>query len=233
MEDLRRELSETLACRGASHVGFADLKTVPADSRLGMPRGLSIAVALDPGIIAAIDRGPTADYQREYRRANALLAALGETAGGILRRLGWQVSIPLPTTETLPPDLRTALPHKTVATRAGLGWIGKNALLITRTFGSAVRLTSVLTDAPFIADEPIDQSRCGNCRVCVDICPGGAPQGKNWVCGRDRDEFFSARDCLRTSEDLTGRAGLETRSICGICIAACPWTQRYLGRGGA
>jgi epoxyqueuosine reductase QueG len=127
--------------------------------------------------------------------------------------------------------LRTALPHKTVATRAGLGWIGKNALLITRTFGSAVRLTSVLTDAPFIADEPIDQSRCGNCRVCVDICPGGAPQGKNWVCGRDRDDFFSARDCFNAMEDLTGRAGLETRSICGICIASCPWTQKYLSRG--
>ena len=112
MEDLRRELSETLACRGASHVGFADLKTVPADSRLGMPRGLSIAVALDPGIIAAIDRGPTADYQREYRRANALLAALGETAGGILRRRGWQVSIPLPTTETLPPTCEQRCPTR-------------------------------------------------------------------------------------------------------------------------
>ena len=50
----------------------------------------------------------------------------------------------------------TPLPHKTVATRAGLGWIGKNCLLVTKEYGSAVRLSSLLTDAPLPAGTPDD-----------------------------------------------------------------------------
>jgi epoxyqueuosine reductase len=230
MKDIRKELSEALGRRGAALVGFADLGAVPEDSRQGMPRGISIAVALEPRVMADIGQGPTLDYQQEYRKANALLAALGETAGETLQRRGWRAMVPAPTLESFTPDLRTPLPHKTVATRAGLGWIGKNALLITQAFGSAVRLTSVLTDAPFAVDEPVDGSRCGICRVCVDVCPGRAPLGANWALGRDRNEFFSASDCLRTAGELTAKAGLEIRTICGICITACPWTQRYLNR---
>jgi len=230
MEDPRREIMETLFGREASLVGFADLGDVPDESRLGMPRGISIAVALSPGVVSGIGRGPTADYEREYARVNALLATLGEIAGELLRRRGWRVSIPSPTTEAFPPDLRTPLPHKTVATRAGLGWIGKNALLVTRSFGSAVRLTSVLTDAPFTADGPIDRSNCGTCRACVDACPGHAPHGTNWALGLDRNAFFSAGDCLRTCGEVTARAGLGVHTICGICIPACPWTRAYLSQ---
>ena len=50
----------------------------------------------------------------------------------------------------------TPLPHKTVATRTGLGWIGKNCLLVTKEYGSAVRLSSLLTDAPLPAGTPDD-----------------------------------------------------------------------------
>jgi epoxyqueuosine reductase QueG len=195
-----------------------------------MPRGISIAVALHPGIVLGIAGGPTREYEGEYRRANTLLAELGEAAAGILRSSGHRVAVNAPTAVRHSPDFRTPLPHKTVATRSGLGWIGKNALLITEGFGSAVRLASVLTDAPFKADDPADVSRCGNCMACREVCPGKAPAGTNWELGRDRDEFFSAAACRQTANEMTERAGLELRTICGICIAACPWTQAYLSR---
>jgi epoxyqueuosine reductase QueG len=66
------------------------------------------------------------------------------------------------------------LPHKTVATKAGFGWIGKSALLITKRYGAAIRLASVLTDADLDTAEPVEQSMCGDCRQCADHCPAKA-----------------------------------------------------------
>ena len=228
MEGIRDELIRELQKEGASLVGFADLAQVPADLRRQMPRAVSVAVALDRRIVVAIEEGPTKAYEAEYRRVNTLLAGLGEAAAAFLRGRGFKALPNSPTTESFSADFRTPLPHKTAATRSGLGWIGKNALLITRAYGSAVRLTSVLTDAPFATDEPIDGSSCGKCTICRDACPGRAPLGPNWELGMDRDLFFSATSCRRVSAELTGRAGLDVRSICGICICACPWTRRYL-----
>ena len=58
-------------------------------------------------------------------------------------------------------NLGAELPHKTVATRAGIGWIGKCALLVTEKYGSAIRLTTVLTDMDLETDQPINGSKCG------------------------------------------------------------------------
>lgn len=66
------------------------------------------------------------------------------------------------------------LPHKTVATRGGLGWIGKNCLLVTPQYGSAIRISSLLTNAPLKYDEPVNQSYCGTCNQCVKNCPAQA-----------------------------------------------------------
>lgn len=87
-------------------------------------------------------------------------------------------------------DYRSVLPHKTVATRAGIGWIGKNCLLVTREYGSAIRLSSLLTDAPLHGNDPIDKSLCGTCHKCVDACPAAALTGKLWHAGTLREELF-------------------------------------------
>jgi len=115
-----------------------------------------------------------------------------------------------------------------VATRAGLGWIGKNNLLITRLYGPAVRLVTVLTDAPVSPGTPIDKSVCGRCRHCVDACPAHALAGKNWEAGFSREELFNAFTCRDMERQLTQRLIGEAVSICGLCITACPWTQKYL-----
>jgi len=228
MEGIRDELVHELKKRGAALVGFADLFQVPAKARQEMPRAVSIAVALDRRIVGGIRNGPTKEYEGEYQRVNTVLAGLGETAAAIISGRGGQAMPNAPTSENFAADFRTPLPHKTAATRSGLGWIGKNALLITGEFGSAVRLTSVLTDIPFATDNPIDISHCGKCTTCHEVCPGKAPLGTNWELGMDRDFFFSARTCLQVCDEVTGRAGLDIRTICGICINACPWTGKYL-----
>jgi len=158
------------------------------------------------------------------------LAGLCERAAEILTKLGKQARAVEPTTAHF--DERTlSMPvqHKTIATRAGLGWIGKSALLITKQYGPAVRLSSVLTNAEFTTGDPVDASGCGDCHCCVDACPAGAIVGSHWTAGTPRESLCNAFACRDAAKGLARRQGIEA-TICGICINACPWTQKYLAR---
>ncbi len=101
--------------------------------------------------------------------------------------------------------------HKLASRLAGLGWIGKSSLLITPEFGSRVRFTSVLTDAPLPLGLPMEAT-CGNCRECVVSCPAGAIRNREFR----PDEPVEMR--------LDTRACAEYRLVhsCGICVAKCP-----------
>jgi len=176
--DWQIALAAGLTGAGAAKVGFADLSGLPVELRAGLPRAVSIAVALDPAIVADLTAGPTVAYHAEYDRVNALLASLAKHAVDVLEARGHAARTGAVTVKVVDGDGATALPHKTVATRAGLGWIGDCALLITLDFGAAVRLASVLTDAPLACGAPIDDSRCGTCRACVQACPARAVTGK-------------------------------------------------------
>jgi len=226
MEELRNKLYDL----GASLVGCADLSEVPAEARDGLPFAISIAVALDPAIIGGIAHGPTPEYSDEYERVNQLLDSLGAAAARLLAQGGHRAKAIAATHVGIDwTTCSTRLPHKTAATRSGMGWIGKCALLVTEEFGPAIRLVTVLTDAELPVGEPTDDSRCGDCVACVEVCPGRAPTGKHWALGVYRDEFFDAFACRAAAEDLGTRAGTE-HLLCGMCIAACPWTKRYLKR---
>jgi epoxyqueuosine reductase len=228
MATLNEQLNAFLHENDAALVGYADLSEIDRISRDGFPYGISIAVALDPRIISGIMVGPTIAYQAEYKITNALLEYLGLQAAHILKKNGYKAIVRLPTFEEDQSTLTAKLPHKTVATRAGLGWIGKSALLITKEYGPAVRLVTVLTDAPVITGKPINESQCGRCQDCVVACPAKAHTGKNWQKGMAREDLYDAFKCRKTARSLSQEALGEQISICGICIAACPWTQKYL-----
>jgi len=223
-----RELKEMLLARGASLVGFADLRELPAEIRNGLPSAVSIAVALDPEIVSEVPNGPRQEYADLYRRVNRFLDQLAEAAAEFLRARGYG-AVPLAPTGTRvdPETLSTRLPVKTAATRAGLGWIGKMALLVTEEHGPAVRLATVLTDAELPAGEPINTSRCGECRACVEVCPSQASTDTLWEAGMAREELFDAFACRNATRERAERFGISGPS-CGLCVAVCPWTQRYL-----
>jgi epoxyqueuosine reductase QueG len=120
------------------------------------------------------------------------------------------------------------LPHKTVASRAGIGWIGKCALLVTARYGSMIRLSSILTNAPFDGSEPIDESKCGGCGACVFACPAGAVSGELWRAGVEREVFFDAVKCRKTAKERAALGFGGNATICGKCIEVCPYTRSYL-----
>jgi epoxyqueuosine reductase QueG len=227
--EISEKLKERLLEKGAALVGYADLRELPADIRDEAPYGVSIVAALEPAIVERIKEGPAKEYYREYLRVNELLATLAEEARGFLAYEGYEAISKAPTYVGIDPKTRsTILPHKTVATRAGVGWIGKCALLVTEQYGSAIRLTTVLTDAPVQVGRPVIESKCGECLVCVEACPGKAPSGENWGIGKYRDEFFNADKCAEAAwNNAVTRIGVMD-TICGVCVAVCPWTRRYI-----
>lgn len=87
-----------------------------------------------------------------------------------------------------------------------------------------------LTEIDLPYDKPISESLCGNCSVCKTQCPGEAISGKNWNVHIDRDEFFNALDCRRTARQLSLERMDKQITLCGKCIVACPYTQKYLQR---
>lgn len=179
-EALAEPLARLLTERGAEIVACADLAPIPVDVRANLPRGVCIGVPLRPEIVAAITGGPTPDYAAEYDRVNALLNELCQRCVESLVAAGYRavgLNATVSNNQLDRETLSTVLPHKTVARLAGVGWIGKCALLVTKQFGSAIRYSTVLTDAPLPTGTPVDASECGQCRACVAICPAGAPSG--------------------------------------------------------
>lgn len=228
--NLNEQIRTTLKETGADLVGFADVADLPGDMTGGLVAAVSIVVRLDPSVVNEISNGPTQRYYKEYGRLNALLGKLCRQTANVLRTCGRQAEAIEATAENF--DTRTLsvpVQHKTIATRAGVGWIGKSALLITEEYGTAVRLGSVLTDAEFETGEPVVASRCGVCHRCADRCPAGAIVGSNWSLDAPRKSIYDAFSCRKTAMNLSKHQGIDS-TICGICINACPWTQKYISR---
>lgn len=182
-----------------------------------LPRAVSILMRIDPKVLRGMRHGPTEDYQDEYRRLNGALDAATAALVALLGDHGHE-AVAVPATGE---DGEAFFPHKTAATQAGLGWIGKTALFVSPEFGPAVRLATVFTDLLLPTGEPVREGRCGACRACVDACPAGCGRDVDWRAGMARDELFDASACRHHMDQYTG---VETQ-ICGICIAACPLSR--------
>jgi epoxyqueuosine reductase QueG len=224
-----QELRGRLLGQGANLVGFAGLAPVPEPLRRGFPRAVVFGLALPPAIVAAIAEGPTAEYRATYDALNARLSEMAREAAAWLLARGWRAEARPSTGDIDWQTIRAPFSHKMAATLSGLGWIGKSDLLITPQFGAAVRWVTVLTDAPLECGAPITESRCGSCRACVDACPGHAPSGKPWRQGLARGEFWDPRACMAGTKKINEQRQLNLQ-VCGMCIAACPFTQTYIRR---
>ena len=204
--------------------GIADLTGIETPRDEGgkpFPRAVSFAVLMDPAIMASIRTGPNDSYAEEYRRVNALIDEIALAVEGTIRTAGFR-ALTIPASDrTDPVNIRGAFPHKTAATRAGLGWIGRNCQLISRRHGPWLRLGTILTDLPASVDTAVIKHFCGACRKCVDACPANALAGTAWEPGMPRHELLDALRCDRWKKEHFFQ--FNQGHNCGICAAVCPF----------
>ena len=111
--------------------------------------------------------------------------------------------------------LKTPLPHKTIARLASIGWIGKNNLIVSPYYGSAICFGMVSTNAPvhIVSDHP-KKTECMNCNICVEMCKPKALKGHLWDLKTKREDMIDAHKC----------------TACMNCLVFCPYTQNYINR---
>jgi epoxyqueuosine reductase QueG len=203
---------------GASLFGVADLRSFKRNEILltpslidQFPFALSIGFHLSDAIIEQIEDKPTPLYFHHYQRINILLDHMGLIITSSIQDLDYQ-ALPVPASQIV--DWKTQqghLSHKHVAQAAGLGWIGRNNLLVNKKLGARIRLATILTNLPLVANSPVSED-CGTCKGCRFVCPAGAIS--------ERPEDF---DHIRCYEQLKvfSKTLHFSHHICGVCVKAC------------
>lgn len=200
---------------------LGDFKTPKDASGRKFPRAISFVVPMAPAIMAAIQGGPNRAYADEYARVNDLINQIAGRLAAEIRGHGSQALALAASVRSDPVNIKGDFPHKTAATRAGLGWIGRHCQLITRKFGSWIRLGTVFTDMKHPGSSSVDRGYCGTCTKCVEACPAGALQGTAWVAGMLREEILDVRACDRWKKENYFQ--FHKGHNCGICSAVCPY----------
>ncbi len=197
--------------------GYADIAYSPYGREY--PTALVLAVPYGRQLTPA-------DYTEEafeegIRLARVRLEELAARLEELLRQEGTAYFVP-PVAQRDETELLAPFSFKYAATRAGLGWIGRNDVVITPRYGPRVRLGAILLDARLPWGQPTEKSRCPEgCSRCVEACPCKALRGVTWDAEKQRAELIDYHRCNRMRSAFIPRLG--RKSACGLCLAACPF----------
>lgn len=176
-----------------------------------MTHAISLGVALSSVVFETIVDGPNDIYKMHYRQVNSLLDHVSFHITKKINDFGYK-ALPIAASFTVDENMQKGhLSHKQVAELAGLGWRGRNNLLVTKKFGSMVRLTTVLTDTPLESDKRAEFA-CGQCKACIKACPADALG--------ERVEDYNFDRCYDKLVAYSKRNNFGLL-ICGHCIKVC------------
>ena len=224
-------LVKWMQTQGVELWGAADLRnfTTPKNANgQRFPFALAWVSPMNPQIMAGIQKGPNQAYADEYTRVNNRINEIAHMLADALKRKGFQSQALAASDRTDKVNIQGDFPHKTAATRAGLGWIGRHCQLITRKYGSWIRLGTVFTDMEIPLGSPIARHFCGRCTRCVEACPAKALTGNAWYPGLGREEILDAAGCDRWKKENYFQ--FHKGHNCGICSAVCPYGLKVLKR---
>ncbi|MFO7639216.1 MAG: hypothetical protein R6X14_08020 [bacterium] len=177
-----------------------------------LPLAVSMALPLLPAVLATLADRPNQLYEHHYRQLNFALDRLGLALGRAIQDAGFS-ALPVPASQLVDwQHQRGHLSHKRVAVAAGIGWLGRNNLLVTPHHGAQVRLVTVLTDLPLPEPPAGPPGGCGACRACLNACPCGAI--------KDTPAEFDHLACFEQLREFQRRHDVH-QYICGLCVRAC------------
>jgi epoxyqueuosine reductase len=191
-----------------------------------VPAARSVVVVLDnyysadssadtsPPRIAKYARGE--DYHRVTSTRLGLLATfLGEHGAGLSHSF----------TDAGP------VPERELAQRAGLGWVGKNTMLVRPDVGSFFFIGSIFTDLPLHPDQPFELDRCGSCTRCLDACPTSALVAPRLLDATRCISYLTIEQKGPIPDELSDNFQGYAFG-CDICNDVCPWNQRFATETG-
>jgi hypothetical protein len=211
------ELISELNIRGANFVKTADISMLSEKENRGYDTAILIGIILSPEFILGFSK-ETIAVPSEYWEKEDRTQELAEWAADFIVGKGFKAFAQSDGNINRPElydavTKTTALPHKAIALLAGLGWIGKNNLLVTEEYGCALCICTILTNAPLPTEnKQVMMPKCGGCTICKDICPTSVIHGTTWKPGINRDSIVDVYHC----------------ECCLKCLVHCPWTQNYM-----
>jgi ferredoxin len=202
---------------GVELFGVADVVPIRGELLLqenlknSLHRGIALGKRVLDTVLADIDDRPTTLYLHHYRQLNFFLDRAAFRLAVFIRDRGFK-ALPIAASQIVDwENQRAHLSHKKVGRLAGLGWIGRNNLLVNPEYGSQFRLATVLTDMPLEPDQTVDRD-CGGCFNCLASCPAGAIR-PGW-------KDFNHLACFEKLKEFK-RSGVVGQFICGVCVKAC------------
>lgn len=211
------ELVVELNTRGANFVKVVDITMLSAKESRGYNVAILIGKVLSPDYIFSLSKANILDKSK-FSETERKADKLAEWTANFINAKGYKAFAQSEENLLLhgfydEMSKATPLPHKSIAIMAGLGWMGKNNLLVTQEYGSAFCMCTVLTNAPFPTEnKSAVLTNCGKCFVCKDVCQEEAIYGSTWKYGMDRDLIVNVYNC----------------NSCLKCLTYCPWTQKYM-----
>jgi epoxyqueuosine reductase len=115
--------------------------------------------------------------------------------------------------------------ERSLAVRAGLGWIGKNGNLLTRDLGSFVFIAELIIDLDLEYDTPNLRNYCGLCNICVEQCPTGAIVEPKVIDARKCISYLTIENRNEIPETYKGKTQNWIFG-CDICQDVCPWNRK-------
>jgi epoxyqueuosine reductase len=219
-DSLRSWLADGMAASMAYMERQAERRSEPARILPGATRGVVVTrnyYSEDPPAMAGTARVARYARGRDYHRA--LRPPLKQLAEYV-RSLGNASTIAKAYCDAGP------VPERELAQRAGIGWVGKNTMLIDPKAGSFFFLAVILTDLDIGLDAPFEADRCGSCRRCLEACPTGAfPEPR----------VLDSRRCISylTIEHRGPLTADQAAMLdgwvfgCDICQEVCPWNVKF------